>query len=215
MLGVSCADGDPDPASSGRRGPGRVSSRDVGQSGQGGAGSGPSSAAGGALTRPLDGAVGGTDDPGILPGDQAGGAPPSCTDLSGAVCGANMSPAGDPAMRYFCASGVLIAQARCPGVCVVKNNACGMGTGTGDGMDDASLGVTLHCRECLSVDCKQPLVACDDDPWCSAHLDCKESCTIDSDCLSTCADAFPEDPLMDELSACVPLTDCPAACGGD
>lgn len=126
-----------------------------------------------------------------------------------------MVPASDPAMRYFCSRGVLIAQARCPGVCQSTNNKCGLGSGTGDGMDGAGLGAWLHCRECLSADCKAPLGACDADPWCAAHLDCKESCTVDDDCLSTCREAFPDDALMDELSECARRTDCAAACAGN
>jgi hypothetical protein len=157
-------------------------------------------------------AAGAGGDTGSLPSDGSAGAPPSCANQSGAVCGANMVPASDPKMRYFCAEGELIAQARCPGVCSMKNNACGTGTGTGDGMDDADLQGVLRCRECLSVDCKAPLVACDAEPWCSAHLDCKESCAVKGSCLSYCEATFADDRLMDELGACAVRTDCPAAC---
>ena len=115
-------------------------------------------------------------------------------------------------MRFFCSNGELIARARCPGVCVATNNSCGMGPGTGGGSDGTPLGVWLHCRECLSVDCKAPLVACDADPWCAAHMDCKESCTVDEPCLSSCREAFVDDPLMDELNLCARSTECAAAC---
>lgn len=172
----------------------------------------PDATSGAPSERPLDDPAGGRSDPGILPVEGNGGEPPSCGNQSGAVCGANMVPASNPAMRYFCADGVLLAQARCPGVCLMKSNACGMGSGTGEPSDETPLGVWLHCRECLSVDCKAPLVACDADPWCSAHLDCKESCTIDEPCLSTCGATFAEDPLMDELELCARRTECAAAC---
>ncbi len=217
VFGVSCADGDAAAPAQRHSGPGHVTSRGpVGQAGQGGAsGDAPGKATSGAPSQqPLDGAAASPGDapPGDGEGDGAGGAPPSCDDQSGAVCGGNMSPIGDPAMRYFCANGVLIAQARCPGVCQVKSNACGMGTGTGDGMDDAPLGVTLHCRACLADDCQALLGACNADPWCAAHLDCKESCTIDDDCLDTCAATFPKHALMDELNACALRTECSPAC---
>lgn len=209
---MSCADGDAEKPS-GRSAPTRVSSRGVVGEGGGGAESdSPGGASGAPAGSPLDDAQGGSDGHGFLPVEGGGGEAPSCGNQSGAVCGANMLPASDPAMRYFCSEGELIAQARCPGVCVTKNNSCGMGSGTGGGSDETPLGVWLHCRECLSVDCKAPLVACDADPWCAAHLDCKESCTIDEPCLSTCGEVFAEDPLMDELNRCASRTDCTAAC---
>jgi hypothetical protein len=94
------------------------------------------------------------------------------------------------------------------------NNACGMSTGTGGGVDGAGLGVVLHCRGCLFDVCKEPMSACDADPWCAAHMDCLESCTIDEPCLSICAQTFPDDPLLDQLGECAVGLGCPVACGG-
>lgn len=214
--GVSCADGDGEGdvrAGGGRSAPTRVSVRNVETNAGGGAESDvPNAASGAPHQQPLDTTAGGQGEPGSAPVDGSAGEPPSCGNRSGAVCGANMVPASDPAMRFFCSGGVLTAQARCPGVCLMKSNACGMGSGTGGGSDETPLGVWLHCRECLSVDCKAPLVACDADPWCAAHMDCKESCTIDEPCLSTCAAVFAEDPLMDELELCAQRTECAPAC---
>jgi hypothetical protein len=165
----------------------------------------------GAPPEPEGGAkgVGGTAS---NPGDGEVGALPTCAGVDGAVCGLNLVPPARADMRYFCAEGVLLAQARCPGSCNLDTNACKQGTGTGGGMDGAELFSLLQCRECYANDCKTPLGACESDPWCAAHLTCLETCSLDGTCFDACTQAFPNDPLLEELGACVITTDCPHIC---
>lgn len=146
------------------------------------------------------------------PGDGEVGALPTCAGVDGAVCGLNLVPPGRADMRYFCSDGVLLAQARCPGSCNLETNACKQGPGTGGGTDGAELFSLLQCRECYANDCKTPLVACESDSWCASHLECLETCSLDGRCFDACTQAFPNDPLLEELGACVITTDCPHIC---
>lgn len=139
--------------------------------------------------------------------------PPSCgKQLSGASCGLNMSPPGLESMRYFCFEGAVMAQARCPGTCDLETNACAQGGGTGGGTGGASINTVLRCRACYANTCRPQLVACDKNPLCVAHLDCYDSCQLDSDCYLICNEAFAHEPLFDDLNACVGKTNCAGQC---
>lgn len=159
-----------------------------------------------------DGGSNGVGGVAPLPGDGEVGVLPTCAGVDGAVCGLNLVPPGRADMRYFCSDGVLLAQARCPGSCNLENNACKQGPGTGGGSDGAELFSLLQCRECYANDCKTPLVACESDAWCAAHLECLETCSLEGPCFDACTQAFPNDPLLEELGACVITTDCPHIC---
>jgi hypothetical protein len=123
-----------------------------------------------------------------------------------------MAPPGDEVVRYFCASGVLIAEARCPGVCDPATNTCKQSSGTGEGSGESELFSLLMCRECYANDCKPRLSACEEDAGCAAHLSCLETCTLEDRCFAICDEAFPNDALLKQLGACIETTDCPRIC---
>jgi hypothetical protein len=164
-------------------------------------------ASGGAPSVTLDGQGGGESE--------AGGAPaaPTCgKQADGTLCGPNMTPAGPEGARYFCSDGVVVAEAACPGPCDVETNACTQSGGTGGGMGETGFHTLLHCRACYATTCREQLVKCEADPYCVAHLECVETCTLSRACYSTCTKVFVDEPLLDELNACVDLTGCADKC---
>jgi hypothetical protein len=175
-------------------------------SSSGGGASGSSSGGGSNVTR--DG--GGEASAG---GATAPDEPPACgKQLDGTMCGGNMTPAGPEGARYFCSAGVIIAEAACPGPCDVETNACVQSGGTGGGTGETNLFTLLRCRSCYATQCRRQLVACEADPYCVAHLECFESCSLDDACYATCRGVFKGEPLFGELDACVQATGCIDKC---
>jgi len=176
----------------------------------------PAGSAGGNVAEPSGGG-----DAGVLLGGggeaNVGGAatsePPACgKQTDGTLCGPNMTPAGPEGARYFCSSGMVIAEAACPGSCDVETNACVQSGGTGGGTGEANLHTLLRCRACYATQCRLQLTACESDPLCVAHLACFETCSQEDACYKTCRGAFKGERLFDELDTCVEATGCFAHC---
>jgi len=163
-------------------------------------------ASGGAPSVTLDGQGGESEAGG------AAAAPACGKQADGTLCGPNMTPAGPEGARYFCSAGVVVAEAACPGPCDVETNACIQSGGTGGGMGETGFHTLLHCRECYATTCRAELVKCEADPRCVAHLECVETCTLSRACYATCTQVFADEPLLDELNACVDLTGCADKC---
>ncbi|MES1184595.1 MAG: hypothetical protein ABUL60_12325 [Myxococcales bacterium] len=164
-------------------------------------------ASGGAPSVTLDGQGGESEA-----GGAAAAAPACGKQADGTLCGPNMTPAGPEGARYFCSAGVVVAEAACPGPCDVETNACIQSGGTGGGMGETGFHTLLHCRECYATTCRAELVKCQADPRCVAHLECVETCTLSRACYATCTQVFADEPLLDELNACVDLTGCADKC---
>lgn len=175
----------------------------------------PTSSSGGSASGPSAG--GGRNVAPEGSGGEAGATaseePPACgKQADGTLCGPNMTPAGPEGARYFCSSGVIIAEAACPGPCDLETNACVQSGGTGGGTGETSLFTLLRCRACYATQCRRQLVACEADPYCVAHLECFESCSLDEACYETCRAVFESEPLFGELNACVEESGCIDKC---
>ncbi|HYP88085.1 MAG TPA: hypothetical protein VEQ59_08020 [Polyangiaceae bacterium] len=146
-------------------------------------------------------------------GTEPAGPQPSCgKQADGTLCGANMTPAGSDGTRYFCNDGEVLAEARCPGACDVETNACVQSGGTGDGSGETNLRVALRCPACYELACRDELDACRSDALCRAHLGCVESCSLQSQCFSTCDSVFADEPILPALDKCTRTTGCLAEC---
>ena len=178
---------------------------------------------GGATSASEGGASGGTSvgrDESSAGEPSAAGAPtviaaprPSCgKQQDGTLCGGNMTPAGVDGMRYFCARGEVLAEARCPAACNVETNACEQSGGTGTGSGETGLYAALRCPECYATICRAELVACQSSPRCVAHLACVESCSLERECYSICDRVFADEPLFGDLDQCAEQTGCAASC---
>lgn len=178
---------------------------------QGAAGEGGAPAADGSRELPPEGSAGEAafgGAPSVIAAPQ-----PSCgKQQDGTLCGANMTPAGADGMRYFCAGGEVLAEARCPAACNVETNACDQSGGTGSGSGETNLHVALRCPECYATICRAELMACQASARCVAHLACVQSCSIEQECFAICDSVFSDDPLFGDLDKCVEQTGCAASC---
>ncbi|HVJ17302.1 MAG TPA: hypothetical protein VM686_17855 [Polyangiaceae bacterium] len=112
-----------------------------------------------------------------------------CTGVTdGSYCATNLGASNDRTEIYYCEAGATRSIGECVAQCDSRINFCDSGNGASGGSvhkaDTAS-----PCISCLENACNGEMIACADDPTCSAQWPCLTTCTTEK-CETTCSYNF-------------------------